>query len=177
MKFKRRRQGRTDYRRRLALLKSGKTRLVARKTLNNIIVQIVSYDPKGDKISITVDMASLKKHGWAAGANTPAGYLIGFLLGKRAKKFKLGELVFDIGRHRATKGSKLFAVLKGAVDAGLKLPHDDAMFPSQDRISGKHIASYEAPEPVFKAYKSRKLDPKKIDAHFEKVLNSIKGEK
>ena len=36
--------------------------------------------------------------------------------------------------------SLIFAVLKGAVEAGLEVPHDPKMFPSEDRIVGKHIS-------------------------------------
>ena len=48
--FRRKREGRTDYKKRLAMLKSGKARLVVRKTLKNIYAQIIKYDAKGDII-------------------------------------------------------------------------------------------------------------------------------
>jgi large subunit ribosomal protein L18 len=37
------------------------------------------------------------------------------------------------------KGSKIFAVLKGVLDAGIKCPHGEGMFPDEKRIHGKHI--------------------------------------
>jgi len=49
-KPRRRREGKTDYRKRLRLLKSRKTRIVVRNSLKNICVQFVGYDEVGDKI-------------------------------------------------------------------------------------------------------------------------------
>ena len=41
--------------------------------------------------------------------------------------------------YRNTPGNRIFAVLKGAVDGGLEIPHSKEALPSEDRISGKHI--------------------------------------
>ena len=54
--FRRRREGKTDYRKRLKLLLSRKPRLVVRKSLNNIIAQIVEYDEKGDRVVVSGDI-------------------------------------------------------------------------------------------------------------------------
>ena len=48
--FRRRRDGLTDYRSRLALLKSGKARAVVRLSRGRIVVAITAYDPVGDRI-------------------------------------------------------------------------------------------------------------------------------
>jgi len=40
------------------------------------------------------------------------------------------------------KGSRVFAALKGAVDAGLKVPHSESILPDESRIKGEHIAAY-----------------------------------
>ena len=40
LSYKRKREGKTDYRKRLKLLKSDKLRFVVRKSLNNILTQI-----------------------------------------------------------------------------------------------------------------------------------------
>ena len=50
VKPRRRREGKTDYRKRLCLLRSGKTRLVVRKSLKNTQIQFVQYKEDGDKI-------------------------------------------------------------------------------------------------------------------------------
>jgi len=44
--FRRRTEGKTDFRRRLGLLKSRQARIVVRKKLNNVIVQVVDYSPQ-----------------------------------------------------------------------------------------------------------------------------------
>ena len=83
--FRRRREGRTDYRLRARILRGGKPRAVVRKTLNQVIVQIVEMDPAGDRILATATSRELVKQGWAAGTgNVPAAYLTGFLAGRRA---------------------------------------------------------------------------------------------
>jgi len=177
LKFKRRRLGITDYRKRLALLLSSRPRLVVRKTLRNIIAQLVEYRPEGDRVLLTVDMKHLRDLGWKGGANLPAAYLIGYLAGKKALEKGVREAVLDIGRHRATKGAKVFAVLKGAVDAGLSIPHSPEILPSEERIRGEHIASYAkmAKPPQFEEYRRRKLKPENMVKHFEEILNKVKG--
>ena len=57
--FRRRREGKTNYHKRLALLKSGKPRLVVRKTLNHHVAQIVLYDPKGDRTIVSAHTREL----------------------------------------------------------------------------------------------------------------------
>jgi len=76
--FKRRRDGKTNYRRRLALVKSGKNRVVIRKSLNNILIQIVSSTFEGDKTLTTAFSKELRDMGWNFHCgNTPAAYLTG----------------------------------------------------------------------------------------------------
>jgi len=50
--FRRRQEGKTDYRAREAFLLSGKPRLVARSSLNNMVAQIVVAKPKGDEVLV-----------------------------------------------------------------------------------------------------------------------------
>ncbi len=140
VKMRRRREGKTDYRKRLALLKSGMPRAVVRKTNTRIIVQFVEYNVDGDKVLVTVTSDILKKYGWNGSFKSiPAAYLAGYLAGKKALEKGIDEAVLDIGRHVAAKGGRLFAALKGIVDAGVYVPHGDDIFPDEDRLSGKHI--------------------------------------
>ena len=171
--LKRRMQGITDYRKRLALLKSGTTRLVVRKTAGNVIAQLVDYKPEGDVIHTTVDIIQLRKLGWKGGANTAAAYLIGYMTGKLARKKKLHKAVIDTGRH--PKSSKLFAVVKGALDAGMKLPHSEDSIPSEERIKGEHVNAYmkTAKGHQFSKYKKVKLS---VTSNFEQVLSKLKGD-
>ena len=79
--FRRRRQGRTDYRRRLRLLRSGLARAVVRKSLNQTQVQIVSYGEGGDRVLVSAVGAELRELGWTGGTgNVPAAYLVGLVI-------------------------------------------------------------------------------------------------
>ncbi|MEK6886550.1 MAG: 50S ribosomal protein L18 [Nanoarchaeota archaeon] len=159
--FRRKREGKTNYKKRIAFLTSEKPRLVIRKSLKNITAQIVIYEPKGDKVIASACSAELTKLGWKfSGGNIPAAYLVGFLAGKKAKTAKIGEAIADVGLYQPIKGSKLYAVLKGAIDAGLSVPHDETSLPKAERINGKHIADY------------KKID---IVKNFDDVLSKMKG--
>src|SRR2546425_1252524 len=68
-----------------------------------------------------------------------AGYLTGWLAGKRAAAKGITAAVLDLGRQHPTKGGRLFAVLKGLLDAGVEIPHDEAVLPSPDRVQGAHL--------------------------------------
>ncbi|MFH0922714.1 MAG: 50S ribosomal protein L18 [Candidatus Micrarchaeota archaeon] len=137
--FRRRREGKTDYVKRLALVKGGKTRLVVRKTNRSIIAQFVNYSEKGDVTVASATSKDLQKHGFVGKCNSPSAYLTGLLAGRKALKTGLKEFILDAGMQSATKGSVVFAVLKGAVDAGLKTNFGEEKMPSQDRMSGKHL--------------------------------------
>ena len=139
---RRKRLGKTDYRKRLKLLKSGKLRLVIRRSNKNVLMQIVEYMPNGDKIMISAYSNELKKFGWeGANGNISSAYLTGLLLGRKSSKANIKGVILDIGLQNAVHGSVLYAGLKGAVEGGLKVPCSETIFPSEDRIMGKHIAN------------------------------------
>ena len=143
MPFRRRREGRTNYRKRLKLLLSGKPRLVVRRSLKYITAQIVRYEGKSDQTIVGVTSRQLKKFGWKyACDNLPASYLTGLLIGKKALERGIKEAVLDIGLYSSRKGARVYAVAKGAIDAGLKVPVGEKMFPSEERLRGEHIATY-----------------------------------
>jgi large subunit ribosomal protein L18 len=186
--FRRRREGTTDYRKRLKLLLSKKPRLVIRRSLKDIILQVSEYTEAGDKILVCTKASELVKHGWAAGTgNLPSAYLAGLLLAKKAKAAKVGECVADIGFNKSVKGARIYAALKGAIDGGLSMPFSPENFPPNDRISGKHIADYAAkmkkenPEAYKKAFSAcikNNAAPEQIVEMFNKVKESItKGSK
>ena len=98
VQYRRKTEGRTDYYRRLSLLKSGKPRLVIRKTLKNIIIQLVEYVPNGDKIIVAYNTKSLTKLGWKhSNKNISAAYLGGLMIGKLALGKKTNEAILDLG--------------------------------------------------------------------------------
>ncbi len=140
VKFRRRRELKTDYRKRLAMLKGNKPRLVVRKSNNAMTVEVVSYEQNGDKVNAFFTSLALKKMGWSGhGGNLPAAYLAGYGCAKKSIKAGIKEAVLDIGLASPVHGSRVFASLKGAIDAGMKIPADERVFPKMDRISGKHI--------------------------------------
>lgn len=141
--FRRRLDQRTDYKARLALLKSGKPRLVVRRSLNSMRIQVVNYEKGGDKTVVEETSKSLRKLGWKGHTgNLPASYLTGLMAGSKALQKGVKECVLDMGLHTVTKGSGLFAAVKGAVDAGLKIPVSEEMLPSDERLKGGHIARW-----------------------------------
>jgi large subunit ribosomal protein L18 len=162
VKFRRVRNGKTDYRARKQLLISRKPRLVIRKSLKNIRVQIIVPSKTGDVTLVSANTNDLKKYGYTGGTgNITSAYLTGLLLGYRAKKTGQKEAILDAGLYHTTKGGRMFAALKGAVDAGMEIPHNPEIFPSQERITGKHIDAY------------RKTN---ISEQFEAVKQKIQGE-
>ncbi len=87
VEYRRKRKGKTNYKKRLNLLLSNKPRLVIRKTLTNTIAQIVNYDENGDKTIISAKSSELTKIGWKMNTgNIPAAYLTGMLLAKKSKE-------------------------------------------------------------------------------------------
>lgn len=140
--FRRRREGKTDYRRRLKLLFSRKNRVVVRISNKYIRVQLVSNDKVDDKTLISTISSELSDYGYQGGkGNGPAAYLTGLLFGKRVKDAGFDENILDVGLQTPVHGSNVYATLKGAIDGGLEIPHDPAVFPTEDRISGEHIAN------------------------------------
>ncbi len=138
--FRRRREGRTDYRQRARLLRGRVPRAVVRNTLRHTSVQFIDYDAKGDRVLATAHSKELLEMGWVGSTgNLPAAYLTGYLAGKRAAKKGVNEAVLDIGLQKPVKGAACFATLRGLLDSGLEIPHGDEILPSEDRLKGKHI--------------------------------------
>ena len=143
LQYRRKREGRTDYKKRLKMLVSGTPRLVVRRTNKNIIVQIVDYADQGDKVIVTANSSELAKLGWKhATGNIPAAYLTGMLVAQKAKKKGVEKAIVDLGLQLQRAGTRLYAAVKGVKDNGIEVPASDDIFPPEDRLSGKHIANY-----------------------------------
>ena len=141
VKPRRRREGVTDYRKRLKMLKSRKVRLVVRKSIKNTLIQLVEYKEGGDFILACANSKELiNKYNWKfSTSSTPAAYLTGILAGSRAKKIGIKDCVLDIGLHPPVTGSKIFASVKGIIEVGIECPCNKEKLPSEDRITGKHL--------------------------------------
>lgn len=138
VQFRRKREGKTNYRQRLKLLASKTPRLVVRMSLKNVSVQVIEYDPDGDKILSSAHSRELVKMGWKAyRKNHPACYLVGLLCGIRAKG-KIKKAILDTGMKSSVHGNIIYAAMKGFLDAGVQVPHDAKVLPPADRITGKH---------------------------------------
>lgn len=183
LKFKRRTEGKTDYRKRLKLLLSKKPRIVVRKSLNAIRVQIEEYAPKGDVVKASAISTELRDAGWKYSTDSiPAAYLTGLLCGARAKHAGIKEAILDTGLYRPISGSRIYSALKGAIDAHLTIPADSNSFPKEERIKGAHIATYAAKlkkenpgeyKTRFSGYLKSGADAEKISAVFEEVREKI----
>jgi large subunit ribosomal protein L18 len=181
--FRRRREGKTDYKAREALVLSGKPRLVARSTLNNVIAQIIMAKPHGDEVLVSAHSKELtKKYGWKASrGNIPTAYLTGLLCGLKAKAQGIREVILDLGLHSPSKGARVLAVLKGVLDAGIDVPHSKEKLPDEKRIKGEHIAQYaqslasnpEEYQTKFSKYLEQKLPPEDLPKNFEKVKKEV----
>ncbi|MEM0026860.1 MAG: 50S ribosomal protein L18 [Ignisphaera sp.] len=181
---KRRREGKTNYHKRYKLARNKHIVLMIRKTNKYISVQFVYLTPMGDYVIVSAHSRELVKlFGWRGGTkNTPAAYLVGLLAGLRASKLGIKEAIADIGLHRPVKGSKIFAVIKGVIDGGVKVPVDQEMLPGDDRLRGVTIAEYaktlseKDPEKFnrqFSALLRTGFDPRNLVEHFEHVRNVI----
>jgi large subunit ribosomal protein L18 len=153
--FRRRREGRTDYRHRLRLLLSDRPRAVVRFSNSRIRVSFTVFDPVGDRVVAQAESRELAGIGFPPGslASTPAAYLTGYLAAMRAKQSGATDAILDTGRRHTTEGGRLLGALKGMLDAGLEIPHGEAAFPTADRLNGKHL-----PKPLsepLESYKGR----------------------
>lgn len=184
--FRRKREKKTNYRKRRALVLSGLPRLVIRPTNKNIVVQIIEAKPEGDYALVSANSMELrKKFDWKENCgNLPTAYLTGLLAGFKALEGGIKKVIPDIGLKRVTKGSRLFAAMKGASDAGLEIPCDEKILPEQSRIKGEHIAAYAkkislVPElfnRYFSDYMKKGLDPQGIPEHFERTKEKIQAQ-
>jgi len=190
VKFRRRREGKTDYyaRKRLVVqdknkYNTPKYRMIVRFTNKDITCQIAYARIEGDVIVESAYAHELPRYGVKVGlTNYAAAYCTGLLLGRRIlNKFKLDTIYegktevtgeqyqvesidgqpgafrcfLDVGLARTTTGARVFGALKGAVDAGLDIPHSEKRFPGYDgeskefhadvhrkHIFGQHVADY-----------------------------------
>jgi len=141
LSFKRREEHRTDYKARLNILKGGNKRLIVRKSNKYILAQIAESKEGQDKIlceATTMEFKDKIKE-LKSLKNIFIAYNLGKLIAKKATALGIKEAIVDIGINRSTKGSRIYAVLNGTIDGGLKIPHNEKNFPSKERLNGEHI--------------------------------------
>ena len=138
---RRRKESKTDYKLRLKLLKSGKERIVIRKTNKYIIIQSIKSIESKDSVVMGVTSKELLNHGWdkkfeGSLKSLPAAYLTGLLFAKMAGK---NHYIVDLGMVRTIAGNRIFAAVKGLIDGGIKINANEEVFPSEDRLNGEHL--------------------------------------
>lgn len=133
VKFRRRREAKTDYyaRRRLVLndknkYKTPKYRLVVRYTNRDIITQIVSADLDHDNVLCSAYAHELQNYGLKVGLRSyPAAYAVGLLLARRVNaKYNLTELypgntTDDLGDEYHVEPDDERSPFKALLDVGL----------------------------------------------------------
>lgn len=163
VKFRRRRECKTDYKQRTKLIAQDKNkyntpkyRLVVRVTNRDVVAQIYSSDLKHDECIMTAYAHELKRYGLDVGlTNYSACYCTGLLLARRLiAKFGMEQegqaevdgdfylldddsafkAFLDLGLARPTTGANVFGAMKGAVDGGLHIPHSTKRFPGSHQV-------------------------------------------
>jgi len=158
---KRRISAKTDYAKRIRLLKSGTPRIVFRRTNKYIISQYVSSKAAQDKVELVTNSKELLNHGWPKNStgslkSITASYITGFFMGKKILKKKLEKPIIDFGMIKTLHKTKVFAFIKGLIDGGIDIRCKKESFPSEERIKGNHLKN-------------------KID--FQKIKTNIENEK
>ncbi len=141
---KRKLERKTDYGKRLKLLKSNSPRLVFRKTNKYLIAQYIISKEAQDKVEIGLTSKKLKEFGWpetfeGSLKSIAAAYLTGLLIGKEIIKKKLETPIIDFGMMRVLDKNKGYAFLRGVGDAGIKIKYNEKQFPEEERITGKNM--------------------------------------
>jgi large subunit ribosomal protein L18 len=183
--LRRRREGVTDYRARKRAITSQKPLLVVRISNKNVSSQFVKPIAKGDVVLSATHSKELLKLGWRGSRkSTPACYLLGLLAGKKALAAGVKEAVAYNGLTPFIKGSRVAALLKGVVDAGVRVPVGEEVFPAAERLTGKSIADYatklavedkEAYSKSFSSLLKGGFKPEEYPAEFERVRAAISG--
>lgn len=141
---RRRREAKTDYAKRIKLLKSGVPRIAFRKTNKYLIAQYILSKEARDKIVFGANSKDLLKFGWpkeftGSLKSISAAYLLGLLISKKIKEKKLENPIIDFGMIKVLHKTKTYAFLKGLKDNGLEIDCKEEFYPEEKRIKGEHM--------------------------------------
>ncbi|MGA2874801.1 MAG: 50S ribosomal protein L18 [Nitrososphaerales archaeon] len=186
--FRRRREGKTDYRKRRGIILGKLPFLFVRISGRYIYAQVIRPTATGDLTLCAASSRDLSKFGWKGSSkNLPGAYLTGFYLGQLARETKVKKVIVYSGVGRFIHGSRIASVINGAKEAGMEIAVSEDSLPEEDRINGSHIADYakklEAEDKekfnhIFSKVLSSGISPADYPAHFEKVKTAIeKGAK
>lgn len=144
---RRRLENKTDYAKRLNLLKGSHPRIVVRKTNRYIIAQYAISKEAQDSIKTGIVSKELLNFGWPKEAegslkSITAAYLTGLLFGKKIISKGLSkDPIIDIGMTRKLHKTKIYGFVKGLADAGVSIKYKEGVFPDEKRIRGEHLKS------------------------------------
>ena len=184
--FRRRREGKTNYHRRLKLIRSHKKRLVIRTSNKHTNVQVMDSLMHGDKLvaeSHSIQLKKIMEWGYNT-SNLPSAYLTGYLGGLRAKKAGVEHAILDVGI--LVHDSQVKAALLGFLDADVDVPVNREWFSEhlEQRVTGQHIQDYaemlskedsKKYKKMFAAVLANNGNPKKIVADWEKAKKTLEG--
>jgi large subunit ribosomal protein L18 len=163
--FRRRREGKTDYKKRKALITSRLPFVRTFVSSHNVYAQLIKAAPSGDVTLVSASSTQLPKFGWkGAKKNIPACYLTGLLLAKKSQAFGVEDAVLYTGLSAYRSGSRFSAIVKGALDGGLKVRVSEDSLPPEERLSGSHISSYAA--------SMKKSDPDLYNLRFGRMISA-----
>jgi len=132
------RSEKTNYKKRKIMLMSKRDFIAINVTNENTQVQILKPHITGDQVIASAHSRFLLKDGWKGSRkNIPAAYLTGYFAGKKALSKGVDNAIVYSGTRKYTQ--RIAAVVKGVVDAGVKVPSDEETFPPEERISGEHL--------------------------------------
>ncbi len=164
------------------MLAGGTPRLVVRRSLHHVWAQLVETKGGLDRVIASAHSKELAKKGYKGCLNnTPASYLVGVLLGKKALMAKVKRAIVDVGMSAKTKGARVFAVAKGALDAGMDVPLGAEIVPDEKRLKGQHIAEYAVKlkgdtvkyQREFGQYLKKGLRPEELPKHVEEMKKAM----
>jgi len=141
---RRRREAKTDYAKRIKLLKSNSPRIVFRKTNKYLISQYIVNKEAQDEIKLGANSKELLKFGWPkefSGSlkSVSAAYLFGLLTSKKIKEKSLEKPIIDFGMIKMIHKTKTYAFLKGLKDGGLDIDCENKFCPNESRLKGEHM--------------------------------------
>lgn len=162
---RRRRQGKTDYRKRRGMIVGKQAFLSVRISGRYIYAQLLRSAPRGDITLCSASSRNLNKFGWKGSSkNLPGAFLTGYHLGRLAQNSDVKDAILYSGVGRFVHGSRIASLVEGANQAGLSISINKESFPGKDRVNGKHIADY--------ARKLEEENKEKFAKTFSKVLGS-----
>ena len=151
---------------------SKRPRVVVRKSGRDLTMQLVQHSTIGDTTLAAARAVDLKKLGYKGGTgNTPAAYLTGLLFANRALAAGYSNGVLDVGLNANSRGSRTYAAVLGALEAGFDIPFDRKPLPTLERSRGEHIAAFADANPArFSRYG---INPKELPDHVDLLKREI----